>query len=243
MPTIIFQQVEHLAESLHLIWEFHILGKNVKIKPVNHCDLNLHNLCDRLIAAAPHVDGLLSLDWAWTSTKCSDIIDDSYLVSLWTAGSASRYISVMRILRHHRLPHIGLKPLEVSFKITNHPSISGKFNCNSWQRCKLIRKYFTPNTTACATDPLQLVHRAVGSPLAIAIEGWQYMLLSLIMPCALWMSIYWGTRWMAWRDSKNRRLLVKSGWVSKWNDFIRIEVVSIPRRCVQNTSNQKGSWR
>jgi hypothetical protein len=51
--TIILQEVVHLPGSFNLISQSQIIDKYVKVKPVNHYDLNLYNRHCKLIATAP----------------------------------------------------------------------------------------------------------------------------------------------------------------------------------------------
>jgi len=55
--------------------------------------------------------------------------------------------------------------------------MTGKCDCESCIKCKLARKPFTPNTTSRATEPLQLLHSDICSPLETAIGWGRYMLL------------------------------------------------------------------
>jgi hypothetical protein len=54
---IILQQVVHLPGSFNLNSQCQIMDKDVKVKPVNHYGLNLHNRHGKLIATAPQVEG------------------------------------------------------------------------------------------------------------------------------------------------------------------------------------------
>jgi len=55
--------------------------------------------------------------------------------------------------------------------------MTGKCDCESCIKRMLARKPFTPITTCCATEPLQLVHWHICGPLETAISGGQYILL------------------------------------------------------------------
>jgi len=57
------------------------MDKDVKVDPVNHYSLNLYNCHGKLIATAPHVEGLFILDRAPESTQYTNI-DDSCLLTL-----------------------------------------------------------------------------------------------------------------------------------------------------------------
>jgi len=60
--------------------------------------------------------------------------------------------------------------------ITDALGMTWKCNSDSFVKCKLARKPFTP-TTSCVTEPLQLVHSDICSPLKTAIKGGRYMQL------------------------------------------------------------------
>jgi len=178
--TIILQEVVHLPGSFNLISQSQIMDKDVKVEPVNHYGLNLYNRYGKLIATTPQVDGLFVLDRvldrAPESTEYTDI-DDSCLLALKTTGHASRHDAEKRMLWHSRLAHVGLKALEILPKvITDAPTMSGKCDCESCIKCKLVRKPFTA-TTSRTTEPLQLVHSDICGPLETAIGGGRYMLL------------------------------------------------------------------
>jgi hypothetical protein len=82
------------------------------------------------------------------------------------------------MLWHRRLAHVGLKALDILPKVvTNVPTMTGKCDWDSWNKCKLRRKPFNPNTTSRATEPLHLVHSDICGPLETAIGGGRYMLL------------------------------------------------------------------
>jgi hypothetical protein len=151
------------------------LDKDGKVEPVNHYGLNLYNRLAKLIPTAPQVDGLFVLDRAPESTEYTDI-DVSCLLALKTTGHASRHDAEKRMLWHRRLAHVGLKALEILPTITDAPKMTGKCDCESCIKCKLARKPFTP-TSSRATEPLQLVHSDICSPLNTAIGGGLYMLL------------------------------------------------------------------
>jgi hypothetical protein len=81
------------------------------------------------------------------------------------------------MLWHRHLAHVGLKALEILPKvITDAPTMTGKCDCKSCIKCKLVRKPFTPMTSR-ATEPLQLVHSDICGPLDTAIGRGRYMLL------------------------------------------------------------------
>jgi hypothetical protein len=179
--TIILQEVVHLPGSFNLISQSQIMDKDVKVEPVNHYGLNLYNRHGKLIATAPQLDGLFVLDRvldrAPGSTEYTDIDNDSCLLALKTTGHASRHDAEKRMLWHRRLAHVGLKALEILPKVvTDAPKMTGKCDCESCFKCKLVRKPFTP-TTSRATEPLQLVHSDICGPLETAIGGGRYMLL------------------------------------------------------------------
>jgi len=182
METIILQEVVHLPGSFNLISESHIMDKDVKVEPVNHYGPNLYNRHGKLIATAPQVDGLFVLDCvldrAPGSTEYTDIDNNnSCLLVLKTTGHASRHDAEKRILWQRPLAHVGLKALEILPKVvTDAPTMTGKCNCERCIKCKLVRKPFTP-TTSRATEPLQLMHSDICSPLETAIGGGRYMLL------------------------------------------------------------------
>jgi len=178
---IILQEVVHLPGSFNLISQSQIMDKDVKVEPVNHYGLNLYNRRGKLIATPPQVDGLFVLDRvldrAPESTEYTDIDNDSCLLALKTTGHASRHDAEKRMLWHRRLAHISLKALEILPKVvTDALTMTGKCDCESCIKCKLVRKPFTP-TTSRATEPLQLVHSDICGHLETAIGGGQYMLL------------------------------------------------------------------
>jgi histone deacetylase 1/2 len=80
------------------------------------------------------------------------------------------------MLWHRRRAHASLKALETLPTIPNAVKITGKCDCESCIRCKLARKPIT-STTSRATEPIQLVHSDIYSPLETAIGGGRYMLL------------------------------------------------------------------
>jgi len=170
METIILQEVVHLPGLFNLISQSQIMDKDVKVKPVNHYGLNLYNRHAKLIGKAPQVDGLFVLHRAPESTKYTDI-DDSCLLATRTTGHASRHNAEKRMLWHRRLAHIGLKALEILPKVvTDALRMTGKCDCESCIKCKLVRKPFTP-TSSHATEPLQLVHSDICGQLETAIGG------------------------------------------------------------------------
>ena len=180
METIILQAVVHLLGSFNLISQFQIMDKDVKVEPVNHYGLNLYNRHVKLIATAPQFDGLFVLDRVLDreSTEFTDIDNNnSSLLALKTTGRASRHDAEKRMLWHRRRAHVGLKTLQILLKVvTDSPTMTGKCDCKSCIKCKLVRKPLTP-TTSCATEPLQLVHSDICGPLETAIRGGRYMLL------------------------------------------------------------------
>jgi hypothetical protein len=112
----------------------------------------------------------------WKLTEYIDI-DDRCLLALKTTGHASRHDAEKRMLWHRRLTHVRLKALEILLKdVTDGPKMTGKCDCESFIKCKSVRKLFTP-TISCATEPLQLVQSDICGPLETAIGGGRYMLL------------------------------------------------------------------
>jgi hypothetical protein len=83
--TIRLQEVAYLPGSFNLILQSQIMGKDVKVEPVNHYGLNLYSRHGKLIATAPQVYGLFMLNRIFDrppeSTEYTDI-DDSCLVAL-----------------------------------------------------------------------------------------------------------------------------------------------------------------
>jgi hypothetical protein len=72
---------------------------------------------------------------------------------------------------------VGLKASEILPKvITDAPTMTGKCDWESYIKCKLVGKHFTP-TTSRANEPLQLVHSDICSPQETAVRGSQYMLI------------------------------------------------------------------
>jgi len=177
---IILQEVVHLPGLFNLISQSQIMDKDVKVEPVKHYSHNLYNLYGKLIATAPQVDGLFVLDRildrAPESTEYPDN-DDSGLLALKTTGHASRHDAEKRMLWHRRLSQVGLKALEILPNVvTDAPTMTGKCDCESCIKCKLVRKPFT-SMTCRATEPLQRVHSDICGPLETTIGGGRYMLL------------------------------------------------------------------
>jgi hypothetical protein len=85
METIRLQEVAYLPGSFNLNLQSQIMGKDVKVEPVNHYGLNHYSHHGKLIATAPQVYGLFMLDRTFDrppeSTKYTDI-DDSCLLAL-----------------------------------------------------------------------------------------------------------------------------------------------------------------
>jgi hypothetical protein len=177
MDTIILQEVVHLPGSFDLISQSQIMDKDVKVEPVNHYCLNLYNRHGKLIATAPQVEGLFVWDRALGSTEYTDM-DGSCLLEPKKTGYASRHDAEKRMLWRRRLAHIDLKALVILAKVVaNALKIIRKCNCESCITCQLARKPCTPNTTSCASEPLQLVQSDICDPLETAIRGDRYMLL------------------------------------------------------------------
>ena len=151
------------------------MDKDVKVKPVNHCSLNICNRNGKPIATAPQVDGLFVLKRALESTEYTDI-DESCLLALMTTGRASRHDAEKRMLWHRPLAHVSVKALGTFLTITDAPRMTWKCDCTCCIKCKLARKTFTLNTTFHASEPLQLVHSDLCGPLEAAIGGASYML-------------------------------------------------------------------
>jgi hypothetical protein len=154
---------------------------DVTVEPVTQYGLNLYNCHGKLIATALQVDGLLvldgSMDRAPGSTEYINTDNNnSCLLALMMTGHASQHDAKKWMLWHRRLAHVGLKAVEILPRITDAPKKSRKFNCDSCIKCKLARKPFTPRTSH-ATEPLQLVHSDICSPLETAIGGGRYMML------------------------------------------------------------------
>jgi len=179
---IIFREVVHLPGLLNLISQSQIMDKDVKVKLVNCYGLKLYNRHGKLIASAPQVDGLFVLDRVLHRspelTKYTNIDNNhSCLVALQTTGHASRHDAEKRMLWHRRLAPVGLKALEIMPKVVaDAQTMTRKCECESFIKCKVVRKPFTP-VTSHASEPLQLVHLEIYGPLETAIGGGRYMLL------------------------------------------------------------------
>jgi len=173
---IILQEVVHLLGTFNLISQSQVMDKDVKVEPVNHYGLNLHNHHPKLIATAPQLNRVFILDRAPVSTEYTDI-DDRCLLAIKMAGLTSRHDAEKWVLWHLRLAHVGLKALEILPMISNASKMTRKCNCESCIKCKLTRKPFTPNTTSRTAEPLQLVNSDIWGPLQAAIGGGQYILL------------------------------------------------------------------
>ena len=172
--TIILQEVVLLPGSFNLISLFQIMDKEVKVEPLNHYSLNLYNRHGKLIATAPQVDRGFVLDRPPELTEYTDI-DDSCMLALRTTGHVSRNIAEKRMLWCNRLAHISHKALGILPTITDAPRITGKCDCVSCIKCKLVQKPFTP-TTSHISEPLQPVHWDICDPLETVIGGGRYML-------------------------------------------------------------------
>jgi hypothetical protein len=70
------------------------------------------------------------------------------------------------------------KAMEILPTITDAPKMTGKCDCERCIKCKLARMPFTPMTSR-ATEPPQLVHSDICSPLETAIGGGGYKLLCI----------------------------------------------------------------
>jgi hypothetical protein len=152
------------------------VDKDIKVESVDPHAHNLSNCHYTLIATTPQVDGVFTPDRAPESTEYTDI-DNRWLLPLETTVHTSRHDAETRMLWHRSFAHVGLKGLERTLTITNAPRMTGKCNCECCIKRKLPRRPFTQITTACAAEPLQLVHSAICSPLETAIGGGDYMLL------------------------------------------------------------------
>ena len=139
METIILQEVVHLPGSFNLISQSLIMDKDVKVEQVNHYGLNRYNCHGKLIATAAQVDGLFVLDRAPELTEYTDI-DDSCLLALKMTRHASPHDAENGMLWHRRLAQIGLLALEIMPTITDAPKMTGKCDCESCIKCKLVRK-------------------------------------------------------------------------------------------------------
>jgi len=151
------------------------MDEDVKVELLNYYSLNLYNRHGKLIATAPQVDRLSVVDRAPESTEYTDI-DDHCLLVLKTTGHASRYDAEKRMLGHRHLAHVSLKALEILPTVTDALKLTGKCDSESCIKCKLAQKPFTPNTTSCATELMQLVHSDICGPHETAIGGGRYML-------------------------------------------------------------------
>jgi len=181
LETIILQEVVHLPGSLNLISQYHIMDKDIIVKPVTHHSSNLYNHNGKSIATAPQVNGLFVLHRvlhrAPQSTVQTDIDDDSCLQALTATGHASWHDAEKWMLRHCRLVYIGLKDFEILQTITDDPGMTGMCDCESYIKCKLSRRLCPLNTPGRATDSLHLPHSDIyGQRKTAKREGW-YMLL------------------------------------------------------------------
>jgi len=174
--TIILQEVVHFPRSFNINLQSQIMDKDVTVELVNQYALNLYTCQGKSIATALPIVGLIVPDRSPELTEYTKY-DACGLLALKTTEPASRHDVEKRMSWHRRLAHIGLKALEILPMITDAPRMPGKCDCKSSIKCKLKRKPFTPNTTSCATEPLELVHSDICGPLEIAIPGGRYMLL------------------------------------------------------------------
>jgi len=180
METIILQEVVHLPGSFNPILQSQIMDKDVKVEPVNHYGLNLCNRHGKVISNTPQVDGLFVLHQVldWESTKYSDIAG-SRLLALKETGHESQHNAEKRMLWNRRVARVGLKPLAILPRVVaDAPMMTGKCDCESCIRCKLVWKPFTP-TTSRATEPLQHLYSDEGGLLETAIGRGKYMLLCI----------------------------------------------------------------
>jgi len=153
------------------------MDNDVKDEPVNNYGLNLYNLPAKYITTAPQVERLFILNRSLDSTEYAEI-DDSCLLALKAAGHASRHNAEKLMFWPCRLAHVGLKALDILPKVVGSAlKMTGKCDGESWINCKFAQNPFTPNTTSCATETLQLVHSDIYGPLDTAIGGGQYKLL------------------------------------------------------------------
>jgi len=184
--TIIHQEVVHLPVSFYLISESQIMNKDVKVKPLNHYGLNLYNRDGKLIATAPQVDGLCILDrvldWAPPSTEYTDIDNSNRCLLVFkTPGHISQHDAEKLMLWHHCIAHVHFKALKTLPTNTDAPGMTGKCDCESCIKCKLVWNPISP-VTSRATEPLQLVHSDICGTLETAIRGGRYMLLFINNP-------------------------------------------------------------
>ena len=175
------QKVVHLLGLFNLISQVQYMEKNGKVELVNYYCVNVYNRHGKSMATTPQVDELFVLDCvldqAQESTEYTDI-DDSCLLALKMTGYASRHDAEKRMLWHCCFPRVGLQAVEILPPITDALRMTGRCNCKSCLKCKLVRKPFTP-ITSCATEPLQLVHWDICGPLETAIRGGRHMLLCI----------------------------------------------------------------
>jgi hypothetical protein len=61
--------------------------------------------------------------------------------------------------------------------VADAPKMTGKCDWESYNKCELSRKPFTLITTSRATEPLQVMHSDICSPMETAIGGGRYMLI------------------------------------------------------------------
>jgi hypothetical protein len=171
MEMIMLEEVVHLPGGFNLISQSQIMDQDVKVERVNHYSLNLYNRHGKWIATAPQVDGRFGQDRALEWTEYPDI-NQSCLLALMTTAHASQPNAEKQMLWHRRLAHIGLQALEILLMVVaDTPKMTGKCDCKSSIKCKSGRKPFTPNTTSCTTEPLQLMHSDICGALEIPIEG------------------------------------------------------------------------
>jgi len=172
--TIILQEVVHSRVLFNLISQSQIIDKDVSVEPVNHYGLILYNCHGKSSATAPAVDGLLTLDQVQDQvlelTEYTNMNNDSCLLRLTMTGHVSRHHEENCILWHRHLANIGIKALGILLMITDAPRMTGKCNCKSCNTCKLTRNTFTLHTGFRATQPLQLMHPDISSPLETAVE-------------------------------------------------------------------------
>jgi hypothetical protein len=148
------------------------MDKNIKVKPVNQYGVNHYNHNGKLTATARQVNWFFMLARVLDqeSAEYTDI-DDSCLLALTMSGHASWHNAEKRILWHCRLEHISLKDLKILPKVLGiRPRMTVKCDCESCIKCKLVQKPVPPRTFG-ATEPQQVVHSDLCSPLETAIRG------------------------------------------------------------------------